>query len=1036
MYISLRQKIAGKTEAKKVTGLNFEEIKNKLISEGIEPTAEEIKSRLLDESNLVISNNQKDLILNLNLSDSARKRVNEVEAALIIIGIVLNENNANTAIEDFNWYLETMELKPGDLGITQENISNVSKIKESFNKIYNKVSEEKRASEEISKESSNDSYLSNEVVYDFGDGWKVVYVPAVGEMEGFPGLKRTSHDRVLEGNKNGLCLGSGARYYQDNREGKIYSVRDPSNKPRVTIRINENFLEEAKGKNNNPPDIEAAQKADIWFKSIDNLEYKDSQDYIAFPPLNIENAKESFLVNKDKAYLNGWAPHWYGKGIRELDEDIERKISENNPSLIIGGFGKYPAFFEKIKPVVIYWCNEYLKRNTDAAEVLFGINGRPPTHEVFKTYKRLNEMSLAVKMLSEYEHHSNYFFILGLHKIKEYEKYIQKPSKKFASENPKEFLEKFSEEPWAQPYLDLTAKNYAEENPREFLEKFSEKPWAQIYLDGCLSSIIYNNNYHDKEFIIKKLFNKNFAKERIKEVISSMVNYEPGLFLTNLYNYDYINTLDSSAINKIINETFKKLRIVDINYILESSYTNLDNENNEDNEEETYDSIVENKEKYDKILINKLSENTEYIKKLFSISSFENSMSILDFCLELPMVNYRYETNFDDEFIKEILDIVYQKSKYTDSFSAIFEMAGHKRLDRLTDLISNTYDENIKNKIIFIYLNLLKNLSSKNIPESYLKYTVWSFIANLIKFIKKDVVISYAKLIINNIKNNNPLFFLKNMYFKEDKEVDSYRYDNTSRSYILSNNLYDIFKEELSTIPSRESLYNISKKDGANTADTIFNYILSNEEIKENKVNDILFEFFEKNYSRYINKLDQRDIEFHFKKIAQGRVKGHYLVNFFKNKDNLEILINKYFIDNDFNMRLFSLAYESDFKNLFGDKNSEVSIAMIDTIRNNVKNIFKIYYEKHPHQFIERAKRLLDPKRDSWTKNFIFYDNVELLKQYISLYEEKYNNNKKISNTNKLIEDKKLIKLSNIIINFDKEEAKNIYKLAGIYRNI
>ena len=79
---------------------------------------------------------------------------------------------------------------------------------------------------------------------------------------------------------------------------------------------------------------------------------------------------------------------------------------------------------------------------------------------------------------------------------------------------------------------------------------------------------------------------------------------------------------------------------------------------------------------------------------------------------------------------------------------------------------------------------------------------------------------------------------------------------------------------------------------------------------------------------------------------------------------------------------------------------------------------------------------MLDPKRDSWTKNFIFYDNVELLKQYISLYEEKYNNNKKISNTNKLIEDKKLIKLSNIIINFDKEEAKNIYKLAGIYRNI
>jgi hypothetical protein len=557
MYISFRQKIAGKTEAKKVTGLNFEEIKRKLISEGIEPTSEEIKSRLLDDSNLLISNRERDLILNLNLSEQSRKRVNELEAALIIIGAVLSENNENGMIEDFNWYLETMELKPGDLGITQENISNVSKIKESFERLYSKVLEERSASDEKAESSKDDSYLSNEVIYDFGDGWRVVYVPAAGEIESFPGLSGTSHDRILEGNKNGLCLGSGGKFYQDNMGGKIYSVRDPGNKPRVTIRINDDTLLEAKGKNNNSPDILAAEKADIWFKSLDGLSYKENNDYKSFPPLNIEDARKSILAYEDKAYSNGWAPHWYGKGIDQLDKDVDRRIDNNDQSIIIAGFGKYPAFFERIKSVVIYWCNLYLDGNKNAESVLFGTKYDPPTHEVFKTYKKLNEMSLAVKKLSQDKNGSSKFFMLGLHKIKEYEKYIDTSALSFSSNLPFDFIKFYKEkkESWAEPYLDDTINIFSKQDPFSFLKNFSEMPESKNYIDDAARSFSYEN----PKIFLEFFHNKVWAKEYVHNCATRII-IDDGVFKflekssKNSYNFIFPwakQYLDDAAIAAI-----------------------------------------------------------------------------------------------------------------------------------------------------------------------------------------------------------------------------------------------------------------------------------------------------------------------------------------------------------------------------------------------------------------------------------------------------------------------------------------------------
>ena len=170
-------------------------------------------------------------------------------------------------------------------------------------------------------------FKTNVVVHSFDDGWTVAYLPAAGEagmpsIKGQPGL---SHDRILVGDDLGVCFGGCSTLYQDNSSGRIYVIRDDKGKSRVAIRINNrvsgnSLLQEAKGKSNNSPDIEAAAKAEEWFLhlsslneyTLDNkddvsnygkeiepisLEFQHNGDYQNFPPLTIEAVKSfiSFL---------------------------------------------------------------------------------------------------------------------------------------------------------------------------------------------------------------------------------------------------------------------------------------------------------------------------------------------------------------------------------------------------------------------------------------------------------------------------------------------------------------------------------------------------------------------------------------------------------------------------------------------------------------------------------------------------------------------------------------------------------------------
>jgi hypothetical protein len=91
--------------------------------------------------------------------------------------------------------------------------------------------------------------------------------------------------------------------------------------------------------------------------------------------------------------------------------------------------------------------------------------------------------------------------------------YLSIAAKHFAKESPYIFIKKFSKEPWAQdsldiaaknmaqyyyssllgtfseesfaqPYLGLAANNMIEEGPHDFLERFSNKPWANTPVDS------------------------------------------------------------------------------------------------------------------------------------------------------------------------------------------------------------------------------------------------------------------------------------------------------------------------------------------------------------------------------------------------------------------------------------------------------------------------------------------------------------------------------------------------------------------------
>jgi hypothetical protein len=360
----LLDKLASRHSGKKAKGLNWSYAEEILLESGAEPSREDVLAAISE--NPFFSKEDIQNITNIQIEHDFAERLNKNERIFLEIGGYLNDSLSQfNEIKDY-LMIEKDLKEPGDLSeIIEVDLTNPERIKELFLELNNAQLEWHKEARERDKRGLNeDRYLTHEVVHDFGDGWEVVYLPAVGEGPNYRGDDRKSNDRTVEGNINGLCLGKTQGLYQDNSAGKMYSVRDPRNKPRATIRIgvyydeNRFRLFEAKGKNNMSPDTEGAMHANIWFESQTNLEYKGNHDYISFPPTSIEDAKEKFSRNPAEAYRAGWIVHWYRKGILELDEDVRERIAANDRLVIWSGLGK--KYKELVQPVVEFHTKDFI----------------------------------------------------------------------------------------------------------------------------------------------------------------------------------------------------------------------------------------------------------------------------------------------------------------------------------------------------------------------------------------------------------------------------------------------------------------------------------------------------------------------------------------------------------------------------------------------------------------------------------------------------------------------------------------------------
>ncbi len=101
-----------------------------------------------------------------------------------------------------------------------------------------------------------------QVIHDFKNGYKIVDLQQC--------------DLDAEGNAMGHCVGT----YDLSQGKKIYSLRDARNKPHVTIEIENNEVEQIKGKQNEPPVEKYAKMIRAWLKTT-SFDYMSSEDYIS-----------------------------------------------------------------------------------------------------------------------------------------------------------------------------------------------------------------------------------------------------------------------------------------------------------------------------------------------------------------------------------------------------------------------------------------------------------------------------------------------------------------------------------------------------------------------------------------------------------------------------------------------------------------------------------------------------------------------------------------------------------------------------------
>lgn len=472
-------KAASKASSKKAKGLNWDAAEAEIKVSDEEVSKDAVQTQIL--ASPLFSEADIASMHAIQIEERFRKTLNTEEAAFVEMGAFLTDKLEKLSL--IGDYLISKATKPGDVSASYSmRFQSLDALKEEFNKLdqaqerwHQEAAAAQAAEVEEAGEFGN-GYMTNQVVHSFDDGWTVVYVPAADEGPNYKGNPEKSNDRTVEGNLNGLCLGSVSGYYQNNDSGKIYSVRDPSNKPGATIRIHNNSLEEAKGKNNISPNVEAAIHADKWLKSRKGLSYKDNLDYIKFPPLSRQLAEEAFKSDYQSAYSKGWIVDWFNEGIPEIDQDVKYKIIDNDISIINAGFHK--KYKELAEPVAKFWAEKYI--NDDDLNIF------SKSKEASRIYRKRPWMQAAAEKL--FKEDTNRAFFFGLGEIPEFISFATTSAKRLAGDRPYDFFAYGLSDMEPLKYLKRSAaENLAKKNPHGFVELGLHT--AEAYMDLTRSTI-------------------------------------------------------------------------------------------------------------------------------------------------------------------------------------------------------------------------------------------------------------------------------------------------------------------------------------------------------------------------------------------------------------------------------------------------------------------------------------------------------------------------------------------------------------------
>lgn len=737
--------------------MNFSHAQNQLseANPGMEFSRGQITIKMSEEP--LFSEEALDSVFKITIEDHHAKMMNKAEKAFIEIGAFLTEKEDH--IQEIGDYLISERAEPGWLSRPngdeppRYNISleTLQGVMDEFNRLdeaqRNWHTEEARKAAEIKEEEGlfGNGYMTNEVVYEFDDGWKVVYVPAIGEGPNYKGNNRKSNDRTIEGNLNGLCLGATMGYYQDNRSGKIYSVRDPENNPKVTIRINNNYLAEAKGKNNLPPGVPGAIHAKEWL-STQNISLSGySSDYNNFPPTTREDAIRDFGGGRDEAYQRGWVMHWYKAGVSHIDKDVEKRIKNNDILIIHSGLGK--KYKELVQPVVRFWIDKWTQ--LDHGDIWGDFNPHQIyqlSHESWKVYKKEPWMKDAVEKLMK--ERREFGFKIGIHKIKEYDDISIKAARSIIEEEPSAFFRlKLHEE-----YKDLAeevAQSLAKKNPEKFFEYGLQETYKHLEEVAAKSlaekdplkffNIKLQDNYPDLGLSAAK----SLAEKDPGKFFSTKVRGEP-LYLTfphvieeGLINYSsyyddmpYYEEIIPLAAEKLSSRDFANVFLLNINsipfldeeigYIL---YDLLSSEQRErilkDLPDSTLYLLYRKLEQYD-LIDNRLFSN-DFIKKIPELTAEFDSESFHDLYGEEDL-----DSELSEKALKNLMDKNFLKWLDKTKLKQYILLKLRERASEEIGRLSGAYSVEASDPDSYVeefldnnYLVLLKEIEKERIKELY-----------------------------------------------------------------------------------------------------------------------------------------------------------------------------------------------------------------------------------------------------------------------------------------------------------------------------